>query len=366
MTQKIEVMIIDDSPTIRGAMRLILQGDSSIEVREVASNGLEALQKLDNASLRDSLDVILIDIEMPVMDGREAIPQIRELMKDVKIIIVTSLSRSNIECSIEALMKYADEYILKPSVEGGISSREEFSREILQKVVALGSKKVKDEQNLNSYAKPEYLPSENNTKIFNINNTVIIPRPHAIAIGASTGGPQAISSIFSGLKNYNFDIPIFITLHMPKNFTTLFASNLSIISGKECIEAREGEKVQAGKIYIAPGDYHMEIIGNLTNLTISLNQNPQEHFCRPSVNPMLRSLAKIYGARLLEVMLTGMGNDGIEGSRMVVEKGGAIIAQDEHSSVVWGMPGAVVKENLSRKVLPLELIAQEILRIMHG
>jgi two-component system chemotaxis response regulator CheB len=368
MLDKIGVMIVDDSPTIRGAERLILQGNDLIKILDSASNGQEALNKLSSEDLRNKLDIILIDIEMPIMDGREAIPKIRELMKDVKIIIVTSLSRSNVQCSIEALMHYADEYVLKPSAEGGIASREEFSRELMAKVLALGTKKKKCIKASDTLKEPAYIEEKKITLPLSYNNsfTKTTLRPQALTIGASTGGPQAISTIFQGLKNYNFDIPIFITIHMPKNFTTLFADNLSAISGKDCLEAENGQVVIAGKVYIAPGDYHMEVIGTPNNTKIILNQNPPEHFCRPSVNPMLKSLAKIYGSRLLEVMLTGMGKDGIEGSRLVVEQGGTIIAQDEQTSVVWGMPGAVVNEKLAKNVLPLNLIAKEILRIMHG
>jgi two-component system chemotaxis response regulator CheB len=365
MSEKIEVMIIDDSPTIRGIERLILLRSNNINVTTVASNGRDALDKLENKELSSKLDVILIDIEMPIMDGREAIPKIRALMKNVKIIIVTSLSRNNIQSSIEALMKYADEYILKPTTAQGDASREVFAVELLEKVLALGEKRLHDKTHAAEQAKAKLISQQAPNPNFNSLSRVIL-KPLAIAIGASTGGPQAITTIFQNLKNFNFDIPIFITIHMPKNFTSMFASNLTIISGKECREAKDGEVVESNIIYVAPGDYHMKIINIDNKIQIRLNQNEPEHFCRPSVNPMLKSLSQVYGSRLLEVMLTGMGNDGIEGSRIVAEKGGSIIVQDEQSSVVWSMPGSVVAEGIFKKILPLNNIAQEIMRIMHG
>jgi two-component system chemotaxis response regulator CheB len=187
--------------------------------------------------------------------------------------------------------------------------------------------------------------------------------PKAIAIASSTGGPKALQIVMEGIGNKLAHLPIFITQHMPKDFTASLGLQLVKIAGLEGGEAKQGDIVKAGNIYLAPGDYHMlaEKVGG--SIFIRLNQNEQENFCRPAADPMLRSLTKIYGKDLLVVVLTGMGQDGLAGARIAADAGGVVIAQDQITSVVWGMPGAVAKAGICNHVLPLPQIANLLIRL---
>src|SRR5581483_7688160 len=182
-----------------------------------------------------------------------------------------------------------------------------------------------------------------------------IGRVDCLAIGSSTGGPQALFALFRSLGRID-RMPVFVTQHMPATFTTILAEHLAQASGMPAAEAKDGEVVTAGRIYVAPGDFHMTVENQGTAMVVRLNKNPPENFCRPAVDPMLRSIAKAYGPRTLFVMLTGMGQDGLRGARDLVAAGGTVIAQDEATSVVWGMPGAVATAGLCTAVLPLNEI----------
>ncbi|WP_368744949.1 chemotaxis protein CheB, partial [Desertibaculum subflavum] len=189
--------------------------------------------------------------------------------------------------------------------------------------------------------------------------------PRALAIGSSTGGPQALFQLFQLLKG-QIRQPIFITQHMPATFTTILAEHLTRIGGVPCREAKDGEPVRDGQVYLAPGDWHMTVAVEGGAKVVRLNQNPPESFCRPAVDPMLRSLSEAYGGQLLAVMLTGMGQDGLKGSKALIEAGGTLIAQDEATSVVWGMPGAVATAGLCAAVLPLADVGPTVMRFMSG
>ena len=185
------------------------------------------------------------------------------------------------------------------------------------------------------------------------------------SIGASTGGPQALFKLFGYLKN-RVKLPIIITQHMPATFTTILAEHLHRLTNAPCREAKNGEPVTAGQIYIAPGDWHLTVEKEGDGKIIRLNQNPPENFCRPAVDPMLRSLAASYGNQVLALILTGMGHDGLGGGQCVVDAGGTILAQDEASSVVWGMPGAVATGGLCAAVLPIDEIGPALERNFPG
>jgi two-component system chemotaxis response regulator CheB len=186
--------------------------------------------------------------------------------------------------------------------------------------------------------------------------------PSVLAIGSSTGGPQALLTLFETLKN-KIKLPIFITQHMPPTFTTILAEHIASASGTRCAEAEDGEAVEEGRIYLAPGDYHMTVKRDGGKVVLSLNQDPPVNFCRPAVDPMLESLRAVYGSHVLTVILTGMGQDGLVGGRAIADEGGTVIAQDEETSVVWGMPGAVATGGVCSAVLPLDKIGPEILKI---
>jgi two-component system chemotaxis response regulator CheB len=332
-----------------------------------ASNGAMALQLLKN----ETVDVVLLDIEMPEMDGLTALPKILELKPSVKIIMVSTLSQRGAEISLQALALGAADYVPKPSSRGDANANDAFYKELREKVTALGLS--------NSGAKPIVVapPKPSVPKVDPIaQKAVIAPTPippslvkqdtlvrsnyalprhtvKAIAIGSSTGGPQALMQIFAAVKNSLSDIPVFITQHMPPTFTTILAEHIAKSGGKICTEANQGDVVKAGCIYIAPGDYHMVPQAQGGQVVLSLNQNPPVNYCRPSVDPMLDALATIYGKNLLTLILTGMGHDGMEGCKKVIATGGTVVAQDEASCVVYGMPKAVVESKLAGAVISL-------------
>jgi two-component system chemotaxis response regulator CheB len=348
----IRVMIVDDSAIIRGLYTRTLEADPDVRVVSSVSNGEMAIAALK----RQEIDVIVLDIEMPVMDGLTALPLLLAAQPRVAIIISSTLSRTNAEVSLRALRIGAKDYITKPTATSETGSAQTFRDELLAKVKVLGrSRRGPPERRI--------LPAPvGDPRLAGLGRSgapslrpAVRELPDAIAIGSSTGGPQALFAVLGGLRKELLQ-PIFITQHMPATFTTILAEHLARISGRPCTEPKDGEAVQAGHIYVAPGDFHMIVEVAGTSRLLRLLKTPPENFCRPSVDPMLRTLSQVYGRRLLVVVLTGMGQDGMRGADQVVKSGGMVIAQDEATSVVWGMPGAVVNAGLCSAVLPIEEI----------
>jgi len=337
-----KIMLVDDSALIRRFYKMAVSGNDDI----IASLEAEDGQKAIELARVSQPDVIILDIEMPVMDGLTALPKILEVSPKSKVIISSTLTNRNAEISLKAMSLGAADYIEKPRAE---TDKLQFQSDLIEKIRALA---VADSYKIETENLPRHNESSDNDML-----------PDAIAIGCSTGGPQALDSLFRVLKNKITDQPIFITQHMPPTFTKFLADNISRASGASCCEAEDGMEVGRGKIYLAPGDYHMTVKRENEKPVIRLNQNDPENFCRPSVDPMLRSVVDVYGRRVLAVIMTGMGQDGMEGVRQVVEKGGRVIIQDKESSVVWGMPGAVAKEGLHEAMYPLDRLGYKILEI---
>ncbi|MGO1117890.1 protein-glutamate methylesterase/protein-glutamine glutaminase [Rhodovibrionaceae bacterium A322] len=367
-----KVMVVDDSAVIRGLLTRALEEDPTISVVASASNGEVALRYLS----RDPVEVVVLDIEMPVMDGLTALPKILEAHPGVQVIMASTLTRKNADISMRAMAMGAADYIPKPTSRSELTGADSFRRELVGKVKAL-AQKSRGGRGATARPRPE-VTSRANPAISTPSavapvaaaggapsgSTITLRQPsrlqpQALAIGSSTGGPQALFKVLGELKG-SLGVPIFITQHMPATFTTLLAEHLTRVSGIDCAEAKDGEDVRSGRIYVAPGDYHMTIESTGAKKILKLSQTPPENFCRPAVDPMLRSLAKVYGNRLLTVILTGMGSDGLKGSQDVVAAGGSVIGQDEATSVVWGMPGAVASNGVCSSVLPLEEIAPQI------
>ncbi len=365
MTEEVRVMVVDDSAVIRGFTRRFLEEDERIKVVQSASNGKQAVDSLKP----DEIDVIILDIEMPVMDGLTALPQLIEIDSRVKIIMSSTLTTSNARVTLDALASGAADCIAKPTSTGDISDTAGgFKQELVAKTLALGrtarlaAPKTAATKSTPRKAAP-IAPLQPKTE------PVLRPRAYrgvakALAIGSSTGGPQALMAFLTDLPK--LDIPIFITQHMPATFTKILADNLSDKTGKTCIEASDGMIVKPGEVYIAPGNYHMEIEGTALSSKIKLTQEPPENFCRPSVEPMMRSLIDIYGDTLVGVILTGMGKDGVGACEQLVNSKGNVIAQDEETSVVWGMPGAVAQAGLCCKIEPLGNMASTVHSFIKG
>lgn len=349
------VMVVDDSAVIRGFIRRTLEEDDQIEVVSSAGNGKAAVECLG----RTPVDVIILDIEMPVMDGMTALPQLLKVQPGVKIIMASTLTRSNAEISLQALSMGAADYIPKPTSTGELHSGVDFKRELLEKVKALGNVMPGGARKKSLAVVPaQKRLIHGSSHDFTLRSPANLPAT-VLAIGSSTGGPQALMELMKQLGD-DYDLPILVTQHMPATFTSILAQHISKSSGRDAREAEDGEVIRKERVYIAPGDYHMLIEPKGGKPVIRLNQDPPENFCRPGVDPMLRSMAPVYGARLLTVILTGMDHDGLQGARKVIDRGGAIVSQDEATSVVWGMPGAVATAGVCCAVLPLNGIAAKV------
>jgi two-component system chemotaxis response regulator CheB len=357
------IMVVDDSAVIRGLLIRSLESDAQIEVVASVSDGRMAV----NALSRHDVEVVVLDIEMPVMDGLTALPQLIAARPGLKVIIASTLSRRNADISLQALAAGAADYIAKPGATA-LTTADTFKQELVAKIKALGEAKRKTA----GVAQPakRARPDAARPALQRIPDSRPIalraasPEPfEVLAIGSSTGGPQALFQLLTSLRG-TLSRPIFITQHMPSTFTTILAEHISRSTGWPAAEAVDGEIVRQARVYIAPGDFHMLVeLASGGETIIRLNKAPAENFCRPAVDPMLRSLAQVHGRRLLTVILTGMGHDGLNGSRAVTAAGGTVVAQDEATSVVWGMPGAVATAGLCSAVLPLAEIGSYISKL---
>lgn len=349
MTDKIDVLLVDDSAVVRGLLAKALETDPKISIAGTAMHGKRALDWMSC----NSVDVVILDLEMPVMDGLTALKIIQKDYSEIPVIVASGLTQKGAEITIQALSLGAADCIAKPVARNVSESIEQLVEQLVPVVKALGAKKKSSEKKASSP-----------TKITSVIKTGIKPQspaipPQVVVIGSSTGGPKALAEVLTGLPK-DFHLPIFIVQHMPPFFTPMLAQHIQTDTGRPCKEAEDGDVVQQNYTYVAPGDYHMVIQEKDDRKVLSLNQSPKECYCRPSVNPLFRSAAHLYGKGLLGVILTGMGEDGKNGTVELVERGGFMIAQDEASSVVWGMPGAVCQNNLANEILPLSQIASSI------
>jgi two-component system, chemotaxis family, protein-glutamate methylesterase/glutaminase len=343
------VMLVDDSVVVRGLFTRTLEQDPEVEVVASVGNGQQAVA----AAARQKLDVVVLDIEMPVMDGLTALPKLLASDPSLKIIIASTLTRRSAEITLRALTAGASECLAKPTATRDPAAAADFRRELLAKVKALAAARRGGSGYVTARTAPVALQSP---------GTV---RPELLAIASSTGGPRALVSVLGDL-DASVTVPILVTQHMPPTFTTILAEHIARQCNRPCAEAVDGEPIAANRIYIAPGNYHMTVETRAGQRCIGLDDGPAENFCRPAADPMFRSIARVYGARALIAVLTGMGHDGLRGARLVVEAGGTLLAQDEATSVVWGMPGAVTEAGLCSAVLPLDRLAPCIRRILRG
>ncbi len=349
------VMVVEDTAVIRGLLTRILEADGAISVVKTANDGQMAVSLLH----RDEIDVVVLDIEMPRMDGLTALPLLMAKDPGIRIIMASTLTRKNAEISMMALAAGAADYVAKPTSSSGVRSNQDFSRELVEKVKALGQARRgvrpgPPAKIAGRRSKPAETQSLHPGQV-KLRRRTKRPQAAVLAIGSSTGGPQALISVLGALGK-KIRMPILVTQHMPPTFTTILAHHLGRVSGLESAEAIDGESLRGGRIYVAPGDFHMTVSKERTDAIVRLSKAPPVNFCRPAVDPMLRSVATSFGARALVLILTGMGHDGLHGCEAVVTAGGTVIAQDEATSVVWGMPGAVATSGLCSAVLPVSKI----------
>ena len=347
--ERTKVMLVDDSAVIRGFLNRILSAEPDFEIVASVSDGALAVESIR----RNPAQVIILDIEMPNMDGLTAIPLLLQACPSAKIIMASTLTTKNAEASMKALAAGAIDYLSKPSSATEFAGTADFSRELVQKARALGASSRRQSLMRSQAVSVSEAASAKPSAL----RTMMTARPRYVAIGSSTGGPDALFVVMKHLTG--LPQPILITQHMPPTFTTLLAGNITRQCGIECIEGADGMLVQPGKAYVAPGGHHMTL---LRSGLISLNQGPQENYCRPAVDVMLRSMATP-GLPVLTAILTGMGQDGLKGCEGIVAAGGSVIAQDEATSVVWGMPGMVARAGLCAAVLPLSGIGPKIRQV---
>lgn len=372
--KQIHVMLADDSAVIRGGLSRVIGSDPVIRVVSSVSNGEMAVA----AAKRHKPHVVILDIEMPVMDGLTALPLILKESPDTKIIMFSGLTEKGAAVTLKAFSLGAVECVVKPSSAQNVGEGSDFQKQILALIKGLvpeDSRISPPEEGIGveggavRSVRPAGVQSALSSKsstAFSLHNDArsYKGKPSLLAIGSSTGGPQALFTVLKACKG--FDIPIVLTQHMPSTFTKILAQHITMHTGVPAAEGTEGAILEPGKLYVAPGGLHMHLVRRESKVEIHLDDGPPENFCKPAVDPMLRTAIDIYGDRVLAAILTGMGTDGLKGGKMLVDRGGRMIAQDEASSVVWGMPGAVAQAGLCSQVLPVGEIGPWIRKAVMG
>jgi len=345
--RKIRVLTVDDSVVVRHLLRQVLRTDPGLELAGAASNGVMALAQIPVVKP----DVVILDIEMPEMDGLETLRQIRRRHPHLRIIMFSTLTVRGASATFEALSLGADDYLAKASGAGLEQSMAGLAVELIPKIRQFF---VSSAAPRPSAPLPAPLPGLSRS------------RPRVVAIGVSTGGPQALSRLIPAIPAA-FPLPILVVQHMPAMFTRLLADRLRDLSSLKVEEAADGAEIAPGRVLVAAGGYHLKVRrSGPFSFAAALDQGPPENSCRPSVDVLFRSLAEHYGAGVLSVILTGMGRDGLRGVEALKAAGSSTLAQDEPTSVVWGMPGAVAEAGLADSILPLDGIAAELVRRAAG
>lgn len=349
----VSVVLVDDSSVLRGILRRILEADPEIKVVASVQNGELAI----SAAESKKPDIMILDVEMPVMDGLTALPGVLKASPSTKVIMCSGLTERGASVTLKAMQLGAVECIVKPGSALDKGPGSAFEKNLIALIKSL--KGARPHRAKSAATSPLMRRTEApkdpaaDAPVFTLRDDTRAYRgkPRILAIGSSTGGPHALFTVLKELKG--LDIPIVITQHMPETFTKTLTEHIHMQTGTPSHEAEDLMLVEKGHIYIARGGKHMLFELHGEDLRIRLGNGPPENFCKPAVDPMLRSLVDIYGQKILCAILTGMGADGMLGARMLVEKGGRVIAQDKETSVVWGMPGAVATNGLCSAVLPL-------------
>jgi two-component system, chemotaxis family, protein-glutamate methylesterase/glutaminase len=386
----IRVMVVDDAVVVRSLLARWIDAEPDMHVVASLATGREAVAWIG----KNDADVVLLDIEMPDLDGISALPLLLQRKRELTVIMVSTFTRRSAEISLRALSLGAADYIPKPESTREVTTSVSFRRELLEKIRALGQRhrpaarvqapalvplsepapgahgRPHAPQRMRRNAPPEHGQDHTSAPGHEQGSIHLRPfaltMPRALLIGSSTGGPQALTALIEKLPAAVDRAPLLITQHMPPTFTTVMAEHLSRIGGRGAHEAEDGEPVLPGGIYIAPGGRHMRVVHQGDGVRIAIGDDEPIHFCKPSVDALFSSAAAVWGPASLAVVLTGMGADGTLGASDIVAAGGSVIGQDEETSVVWGMPRSVAQAGLCSAVLPLDQIAPKILRLLAG
>lgn len=355
------VLIVDDSHMYQRLLSEVIEVVEGLEVVGVASNGKIALEMID----RVKPDVVTLDILMPEMDGIQTLIELRKRWPQTKTVMVSSLTTEGSEAALDALALGASEFAVKPSSAGGIANvHSDLQEDLVPKILALCG--IKE----STIVANEATQPSDRTPVVSRERVSPIKRGKKggidiVAIGVSTGGPDALSNVLSQMPE-DLGVPVVIVQHMPAQFTAKLASRLDAASALTVVEAQAGDKLEANTVYIAPGDYHMELKEIQGEVVINLNQDEPENSCRPSVDPLFRSIPSIFGSQCLGVVLTGMGSDGLAGCNVLSGAGCPIIVQDKDTSIVWGMPKLIVQAGLALEQLPIDQMATAITERVRG
>jgi two-component system chemotaxis response regulator CheB len=365
-------MVVDDSVVIRGMISRWIGAEPDMEVSASLRTGLDAVNQIE----RVNPDVAVLDIEMPELDGISALPQLLAKKRDLVIIMASTLTRRNAEISFKALSLGAADYIPKPESTREASAAETFHHDLIQKIRHLGARA---RRRTSPAASPAMAPAPERAREVSVQPAAApvaqlqlarrpfsMLAPRVLLIGSSTGGPQALMTLVADIGPVIDRFPVLITQHMPPTFTTILAEHLARASRRPAHEAVDGEIVKAGRIYLAPGGRHMRVVRHGAETAIALDDGPPVNFCKPAVDPLFNSAIDVWQGGIMSVILTGMGSDGMRGGKDIVAAGGSVIAQDETTSVVWGMPGAAANAGICAAVLPLNQIAPKLVRLFSG
>jgi two-component system chemotaxis response regulator CheB len=373
-------MVVDDAVVVRGLVSRWIEEEPGLEVVASLRTGRQAVDQVE----RTNPDVVILDVEMPDLDGLSALPLLLEKKRDLVVIMASTLTRRNAEVSLKALSYGAADYIPKPETNRGVTTSPEFRRELIEKIRQLGGRRRRSTEPASlrrpGLVEPPLRPVPEPRPQADVAPVVPIPAapstitlrpfsaamPRVLVVGSSTGGPQALTALVSRMAPLIDRVPVLITQHMPPTFTTILAEHLARASGRPAREPADGDAVVAGTIYLAPGGRHMRVVKRQNAAVIALDDGPPVNFCKPAVDPLFRSAGEVWGNAVLAVILTGMGHDGTKGAADIVAQGGSVIAQDEATSVVWGMPGSAANAGVCAAVLPIDQIAPKLLRLFQG
>ena len=345
-TRPLRVMVVDDSVVVRGLFGRWISAMAGFEVVATAPNGRIAVERLQEANP----DIVLLDLDMPEVDGLAALPAMLRVSPGLSVLVVSSLTQRNAEISLRCLAMGAVDYLPKPRSARDLTLSTTFQDELRIKLQGIAACHRRERPGIVPYRRP--FP------------VVRHAPPRVLIVGASTGGPRAVAQVVTGLASFAAQIPILVVQHMPPIFTTVFARQLAQASGIAVEEGRHDERVVPGRVYVAPGGRHMGLGLVAGHPAIRLDDGPPVHHCRPALDILLGDATTIYGSGTLLVVLTGMGQDGLDGARGLAAAHATIIVQDEASSVVWGMPGSIAKAGLAHQILPVGEIARAIGALM--
>ncbi|WP_342107746.1 chemotaxis response regulator protein-glutamate methylesterase [Methylobacterium sp. SI9] len=372
----IRVLVADDSAVVRGLVARWI-GEAGFELVGTASNGRIAIEMI----AKHDPDVVLLDIEMPELDGTTALPRMLAMSPSVQVVMMSTLTTRNADISLKCLALGAVDYIAKPESSRGVTTSDVFRAELIERVRVFGAARARTRRPVSAPAAhpapaapapapvaPTAPAAPRPATPFTLRPKVRTrTAPRALLIGSSTGGPRAVGEMLEGIGAAALRrLPVLIVQHMPPIFTAVFAEHLTTRTGIQAAEGKPDERIEAGRIYVAPGGRHMGLAAGPNGPAIKLTDGPPVNFCRPAVDVLFKDAAVVFGAATATVILTGMGSDGTNGARALTEAGGPVLAQDEATSTVWGMPGSVARAGLAEAVLPLSELATALRAMITG